>query len=251
MGEIVDLVDKTKRYFKFTPNEVSSTVVTILVIAFIISFKEWGGTEPSLSIGARNLFNAILIVTVSFLVHLSVQRIAALQAGYRAEYRLFTFGLLFGVIIAFVTNGRVWLLLPGGILIHHMAGHRLGWWRYGLNYFGQGMIALMGPIASMLLALFFRMMSGFSSSPLIHKAILFNVAFAIYTMLPIPPLDGSRTFWGSRLAYVFSYLSIIGAALLLLSKLPGWIVIFGALLIGAIGWLAYYVFFERINYKGP
>lgn len=251
MGEITDLTDKVKKFYKFTPTEVANVIAAIVVIAFIISFKEWGGATPSVAIGLKNLFNSMLIVALTFIVHLSVQRIIALQTGFRAEYKMFTFGLLAGLVIAFISKGRVWIILPGGIIIHHMAGHRLGWWRYGLNYFAQGMIALMGPIATMLLALFFRMMGTFIANPLIQKAIVFNIAFALYAMLPIPPLDGNRLLWGSRLAYVFSYAALIGAALLLLSKLPGWIVIFGALLIGAICWLAYYVFFERHYYKGP
>jgi len=43
MGDVVDLTDKIKRYFRFTPLELRSLIITILVIAFIISFRDWGG----------------------------------------------------------------------------------------------------------------------------------------------------------------------------------------------------------------
>lgn len=248
MTKFVDLVDKIKRYYKFTPNEVANVVASVLIVAFIISFNDW--EVGNLAVGLRNLFNAVLVVALTFIVHLSAQRIAALQIGFRAEYKMFTFGLLISLVIVFISRGKVWwIILPGGVIMHHLAGHRLGWWRYGLTYFGQGFTALMGPVATMFLALFFRAINSAVSNPLIHKAMIFNVAFALCTMLPIPPLDGTRVFWGSRLTYVFSYCALIGAAILLLSNIPAWIVIVGSLLIGVIGWLAYYVFFERL-YRG-
>ncbi|MBW2980106.1 hypothetical protein KY360_01665 [Candidatus Woesearchaeota archaeon] len=247
-SDIADLSDRIKKYYKFTPTEITNVIASIAIIAFIISFNEW--EVGNLAVGLRNLFNAALIVTLTFIVHLSAQRITALQIGFRSEYKMFTFGLLLGLVLVFLSRGKIWwVILPGGVIIHHMAGHRLGWWRYGLTYFGQAFIALMGPTATMLLALFFRMLRGVVASPLIHKAMVFNIVFAICTMLPIPPLDGNRIFWGSRLTYVFSYCAMIGAALLLLSNLPGWIVIFGSILIGAICWLLYYIYFERI-YRG-
>jgi Zn-dependent protease len=248
MGEIADLTDKIKKYYKFTPSEVANVFASILIIAFIISFNDW---DPnSVAVGLRNLFNASLVVTLTFLVHLSAQRITALQIGYRAEYKMFTFGLMFGLILVFLSRGKIWwIILPGGIIVHHMAGHRLGWWRYGLNYFGQGFIALMGPVATMVLAAVFRMLNSLMPNPLLQKAVIFNVIFAICTMLPIPPLDGNRVYWGSRLTYVFGYCAIIGAGVLLLSRLPVWIVLLGAILIGIIGWLLYYIFFERL-YRG-
>jgi len=134
MGDVVDLTDKIKRYFKFTPLEIRSLIITILVIAFIISFKEWGyGDVFNIRIGLFNYFNAILIVALSLLVHISIQRIWSLGTGYRLEWKMWSFGLLFGLIIAFLTNGLFWVILPGGFIVHHLAGHRLGWFRYGIE----------------------------------------------------------------------------------------------------------------------
>ena len=42
MGELVDLWDKLKRYFSFTPSELRGLVIAIIVVAFIISFSDWG-----------------------------------------------------------------------------------------------------------------------------------------------------------------------------------------------------------------
>jgi len=249
MAEIVDMRDKIKRYFKFTPLEIRSLIIAILAIAFIISFKEWGIGRFDLKLGLFNYFNAILIVALSFLVHISIQRLWALSIGFRLEWKMWSFGLLFGLIMAFLTNGLVWIILPGGFIVHHMAGHRLGFFRYDINYWAVGLIAVTGPFASILLAAIFKSLSVVVANSLIQKVIVFNIAFALYSLLPIPPLDGSKTFFGSRMLYAFSSFVIIAAAILLNSNIGAGIVIISSIFIGIVLWLLYYVFFEHKAWK--
>jgi len=245
MGEIVDLVDKIKRYFRFTPLELRSLIIAILVTAFIISFSEWGyGKSFDIKVGLFNWFNAILIVALSFLVHISVQRIWSLSTGYILEWKMWSFGLLFGLIMAFLTNGFLWLILPGGFIVHHMAGHRLGWFRYGINYWALGLIAVTGPIATIVLAATFKVLSGFIVNSLIQKVIAFNIAYAIFSLLPVPPLDGSKTFYGSRMLYVFSLSGIVTAGILLSLNISVGLALISSFFIGVVLWLLYYIFFE-------
>jgi len=245
MGDVVDLTDKIKRYFRFTPLEIRSLIITILVIAFIISFKEWGyGDVFNFKIGLFNYFNAILIVALSFLVHLSVQRVWSLGTGYRLEWKMWSFGLLFGLIMVFLTNGLIWLILPGGFIVHHLAGHRLGWFRYGINYWALGLIAVTGIFATIFLAAIFKALSTVVFNSLIQKVITFNIAYALYSLLPIPPMDGSRTFYGSRMLYAFSTAFIVAAAVLLNSNIGVGIAVLSSFFIGIVLWILYYVFFE-------
>jgi len=246
MGEIVDLKDKIKRYFKFTPLELRSLIISILAIAFIISFTEWGyGSVFDAGVGLINFFNAVLIVALSFLVHISVQRIWALGIGYRLEWKMWSVGLLLGVIVAFLSNGSVWLILPGGFIVHHMAGHRLGWFRYGINYWALALIAVVGPFASILFVIIFKTLSGFVVNSLIQKVITFNIAYALYSLIPIPPLDGSKTFYGSRMLYVFSTAGMVAAGILLTLDIGIGIAIISSLFIGIVLWLLYYISFEH------
>jgi len=251
MGEIIDLLDKIKRYFKFTPLEIRSLIIAIVVIAFIISFSEWGyGDVFSFRTGLFNWFNAILIVALSFLVHLSIQRIWSLGTGYKLEWKMWSFGLLFGLIMAFLTNGKIWLILPGGFIVHHMAGHRLGWFRYGINYWAVGLIAATGPVASIALAAIFKALSGLVVGSLIQKVIVFNIAYALYSLLPIPPLDGSKTFYGSRMLYAFSTAAIVAAAILLNLNISVWVAAVSSFFIGVVLWILYYIFFEHKAWSG-
>ena len=160
--------------------------------------------------------------------------------------------LLIGVVIAFISGGKVWVLLPAGIILHHMAGHRLGFFRYGLDYFGTGLVSATGPIANMLMAVFLKALMYFNPlNQLLQKAILFNIVFAVYTILPIPPMDGSRMLFGSRMVYAFIFCSIIGGAIFLLIDIPVLLSVLGALVVGFLGWILYYVFWEKGLWGGP
>jgi len=251
MGEIVDLIDKIKRYYKFTPSELKSLTIAILVTAFIISFREWGiGSVFNFQVGIINFFNAILIVSVSFLIHLSAQRFWALATGFRHEFQLWGIGLGIGLILAFVTNGKIWVIIPGGFIVHHLAGHRLGWFRYGINYWAIGLIAFAGPLASIIFAMIFKSFSGVVSNVLIEKVIIFNILFAVFSMLPIPPLDGSKIFFGGRLLYIFGLAGIVAAGVLLYANIAVWIAVISSFLIAVVLWLLYYIFFEKDYWAG-
>lgn len=251
MGRFVDMGGKLKRYYRFSPSELRGFIISILVLSFIVSFREWGRERFSLISGLFNWFNAALIVTLVFIVYNFVQRIAGWSVGYNAEYKMWTIGLLIGLIVAFVSRGRIWVLLPGGVLIHHLAGHRLGHFRYGLNYFQHGMVAVAGTFALITMAALFKILNTVFYSSLLDKLILFCVVFAIYDIMPIPPLSGSRLFFGSRMTYAFMFFTIVIAGILLLLDINVMMAIFGSIVIGAICWLLYYVFFERKAWKGP
>jgi len=152
--------------------------------------------------------------------------------------------LLFGLIMVFLTNGLIWLILPGGFIVHHLAGHRLGWFRYGINYWALGLIAVTGIFATIFLAAIFKALSTVVFNSLIQKVITFNIAYALYSLLPIPPLDGSRTFYGSRMLYAFSTAFIVAAAVLLNSNIGVGIAVLSSFFIGIVLWILYYMFFE-------
>ena len=245
MAEVVDLWDKLKRYYSFTPNEIKGLAIAVLATAFIISFNDWGkGNDVNIPIGFFNFFNAILIVAVSFLIHISMQRVWSLGTGYRLEWKMWGTGLLLGLIFVFLTNGKFWLILPGGFIVYHLGGHRLGWFRYGINWWALGLIAVMGPLATMILAVIFKAISGFFVNVWIQKMITFNIVYAMYSLLPIPPLDGSKTFYGSRMLYIFSTAGLVASAVMLTLNISILLAVISSLLIAIVLWILYYIFFE-------
>jgi Zn-dependent protease len=244
-----DLKDKIKRYYKFSDEELKALIITIAVIAFIVSFRNWGpGHEFQFFTGLKNLFISLILVAIVVLVHDAGQRIAALDAGFLLEYKLWWYGILIGIILIIISNGKLWFLAPGGVFIHHMATHRMGFFRYGTTKKAIGMIALAGPIANILFGSFFKTIALWTpfvsvDNVFIDKIFIYSWAFAAFNLLPIPPLDGSRVFNYSRMVYAFIFGSIAGYAILI--AILGIYSFIWALIIGIIIWLLYYILFER------
>ena len=251
MGDIVDLIDKIRKYYSFTKAEVVGLVASIIILGFIISFKDWGTTQFEASTVLFNFFNAILIVALSILVHDAGQRIWGLMIGFRIEYKVWTTGLIIALLVAFVSNGNLWFIVPGSFMLHHLAGHRLGYFRYGINQVGQAMVALAGPLSTISLLIFLKIISAFAPSPLLEKAILFNVIYAITSMMPIPPLDGSKIYFGSRMIYAFVLPFIVASSLLLIISINIFMALISSFLIGIVLWLTYYIAFEKNLWLGP
>ena len=234
----MELFERIKTYLDFTKEESLNLLAAALVFGFIFAFKSWSFV---------NLIIAILIVLLSFLVHLTAQKIAALRYGYKVEFKIGWFALIIPLILVFISNGKMWwLIIPGGVHFSLLAGLRLGRFRYGLNYWTMGITALVGPIASILLATIFKQIDIWffaSSSVVFHNIFIFNLAYAMAQMLPIPPLDGHYLFYASRLTYVFLAGTIITYSILSISfALYSWIF---ALLAGGLAWLIFYIKFER------
>lgn len=251
MAEIVDMQDKIRRYYRFTLHELRGIAISILVIAFVISFKEWGSAAFDAAEGLYNLFNSALIVALSILVHDFGQRMWSLASGYRLEFKMWSFGLVIALVVVFLSKGNVWLIIPSGFMLHHIASYRLGWFRYGINYFGQAMVALAGPLFSLMLLILLKMMNALYPNPLLQKAIIFNAIYTITSLLPIPPLDGSKVYFGSRMLYAFSVPAIFFSTILMIINVPIFLSIVLSLLVGVALWLVYYISFEKKAWRGP
>ena len=253
MYGLFDLIDKIKRYFKFSKGEFKALVISTLILAFVVSFRDWGyGSEFSVTIGIKNLIIAIFMVGIAIFVHQAGQRISGLQMGFRVEYKMWWYGLLIGLIVAFVSRGKIWVLIPGGIFLHHMATHRLGFFRYGTNLASVGGIAFMGVAANILFATIIKFLQInlhliSLDSIFFNRLFLINWALAAYSLIPIPPLDGSRIFFASRLTLMFLFGCIGGYVMLIL--LLGIYSYIWALVIGVLVWFIYLTTFERKVWK--
>jgi hypothetical protein len=252
MAEIIDFKDKFNRYFWATKEEYFAMLIAVLAVAFIISFKDWGsGNVFNFAEGLLNYAESIVIVGMSFWVFDAGQRMWGLAINYRLRYKIWSMGILFGLIVCFITNGSLWLILPSGFLIEHLTAYRLGWFRYGINMFGQGLMALGGPIACLLLIIVIKIFAFVLPATFVEKAVFFNFVYIITSMIPFPPLVGSKTYFGSRMAYAFTMPAIVSAAILLVLDINIFLSAFLAIVIGVSLWLTYYYVFEQHAWQGP
>lgn len=237
---------KVQKYYKFSKSEMISLAITIPVLAFVVSFTEWGTTEFNISMGLFNFFNALLIVTAIILVQESAHKLFALTAGHRTEYKHWTIGLVIALVIVFFSNGMIKFMAAGGILMTHMAVHRIGRFRYGPNFNVMGWIAMTGPLSNIFLAIVFKLLASVAPNAAIFaKAMNIAILFAVFNMIPFPPFNGHQLFFGSRYIYIMVLGFIIGAgASLYYFGVVGTIV--AAILFGILAAILYFRFVDEM-----
>lgn len=238
--------ERLKRYFWFTKRELYEFGLLVFFFALIFSFNKWGIETFDFSTGMRNLVLAIVLVGISVFVHHAVQRLFAIYFGYKPEQRIWWLGILVGLILIIFSNGRLMVFAGSYLTMHMHTMLRLGKHRYGPSIKTLGFVAIFGPLASLFFAGILKVINMSVGSPVLESLIGFNFMLAIYNALPFPPLDGSKMFFGSRLAYVF-FIGIILSFLLLIYILEFSFVtsLLIALLIGVVCWIIFYLGIER------
>jgi hypothetical protein len=236
--------DKVQRYYPFTFLEFRNIVITILLIGFMYGFDD-GRKTFDLIPYAYNMLVCMAIAAITMIVFLTGQRLAGLTAGYRVEFQMWWPGLILALMICFITRGYFWIPIAGGMLLHHMSAHRLGFFRYGLNMLDNGVIASSGPLACVIFATILKQISIMTVGvpiPIVEKIYWFTLVFALVNMLPIPPLAGSKLMYHSRLAYAFIFSFMLVYVILAAVHFYSWIIA----LIGAfVLWLAFYIRYEQ------
>lgn len=242
----MELWYRIKRHLRFSKREVFDLFVTIVLVAFIFAYND---KQPvfNLAYWSFNYFKIILMVLITIMIHVVVQKISSLYIGFSAEYKMWTTGLLIGLILALLTKGKWYIILPGSVLFTHLTVLRLGHFRYGLNYSTQGVLAITGPMANLIFATIFKTLALWGIAPQFFNLLTFiNLYYAVFTMLPLPRLDGAYMFFCSRNWYVVILFFLIGY--ILLYNIQFYSLIFAGL-VGGIAWLVYYILFEESAWK--
>ena len=236
--------DKVQKYVPFTFLEFRNIIITILLVGFMYGFND-GQPDFHLGYYSYNMILSIAIAAITIIVFLLGQRLAGISAGYRIEFQMWWPGLIVALIITFISRGYIWVPIVGGMVLHQMAQHRLGFFRYGLNMLDNAVIAACGPLANIFFATIIKQIAIWTPfipyTPFIDKIYRFSLIFAVVNMLPIPPLAGSRVMYHSRLVFVFIFSFIAVYAILAIFTIFSWIIA----LIGAfVFWLLFYLKYE-------
>lgn len=238
-----DWIDRIRRYYKFGRKEGLWLVVSVFVMAFIVGFR-FEGEEFAFEVFARNFALSLVAVAIAVFAHESAHRIFGLNMGYKTDFKPFLYGLVAGVILAFMSSGRIVFLAYSGVLLNIMEKHRLGYFRYQLGYFDLGKVSLMGPLANLLIAVAAKSLP-FIPPAWAEKIVFVNVLFAITNALPIPPLDGANIMYASKTAYPFIFGAIISCGVLLLVPwISAWVAVVASLIIGLLTAIAFFNYLE-------
>lgn len=239
-----DFVDKINKYFAFSRSEIIGLVIVVLALSFMVGFND-GQPEFHFDFWIRNFIGCFFIILLSVLASESAKRLMALHMGYKVTFNPWYMGLFIGLIVTLLSNGYLYFLAYGGITLIMLKTHRLGKFRYGLSYSDLGVIALMSPLANIFLALFFKLFMFLPNTFFVEKAIVINVALALFNMLPIPPLSGSNVMFSSMVLYVLSLGALVGMGVMLI-KTTITASLIGAVLMSIIFLVAYKFFVEQM-----
>ena len=233
-----EIHSRIKDFYRISKHERLGLIASIILLAFMFSFRDWGEDTLDLTIGLTNFSLILIIATISLLFRVTCQKIYALSQGYKAEFKVWWPGLTISLITIFLSKGRLPLILLGTITATFMVKQRLGEFRYGFSYFENGMISFWGLLGSLIIAILFALgLYAFPNTYFFEKGLIIILILAAITLIPLPQLEGLAIFFGSRAQYFFGWIVVAVASILLLTQtLIGLIIAISLGLIAAFGY---------------
>jgi len=184
-----------------TAREVVDLAISWVVISLCFSIR---GIYASTFYFLVHFTSSLIAVGLGFLLHELMHRTVARSFACHAEYRMWPLGLFLALALALVSGGRIIFAAPGAVYIAPIAYSPYVSTEHMRRV--NGLIALSGPIANLVLALAFYSLQGLSAHPFVSftasVGLRVNLWLAAFNLLPIPPLDGfsvvkwSPAIWG-------------------------------------------------------
>lgn len=194
--------DHAHTHISFSGTEVFHLVISVLVLSLAFTFALGGmallGGEPvDVDEILEILPFAAAIVVSSFVLHELAHKVVAQRRALWAEYRSSYVGLAVGLALSALSG--IVLAAPGAVHIYGRATDR-----------DSGVISLVGPLVNLALG-FLAYPFAFSSTGeaikvgaagnLLELVVFINAALALFNMIPVRPLDGSKIWTWSKTAY--------------------------------------------------
>ncbi|MEM4554540.1 MAG: hypothetical protein QXT25_01690 [Candidatus Anstonellaceae archaeon] len=185
--------------FYIGKQEALEMIVSILTIALVFTFYDSGlSIHPSIFI--FSMAAAIVTLGSGFVLHELAHKYFAIKYGARAAFKAWPQGLLLALGLVIVPQIFGWFpiffIAPGAVYIYSMRR---------ITPRENGIISLAGPVTNWIVGIIFLALAAiFSSNQVIHVVSMLgfriNFSLALFNLLPIYPLDGSKVYsWDAKI----------------------------------------------------
>jgi len=185
-------------------------IITIVTLAFLVSFRMWGGLVFDPIVGIINFVFGALVIWSGLSLKLYFQKKYSTRLGYKFTYESSPYGLLAGIILAIPTLGWFLLLQPGTFDLTLKKRHKIGRVYKGVLFSDMLKTSLVGSFALMILAIGLKILYSLTSEPLLQYGLFISLALLVYSLLPLPKNDGIHIFFKSRLSFLAIFLFFTG-----------------------------------------
>jgi Zn-dependent protease len=175
-----------------TMEEIKNILIasSILFLDFIIISYRYGSSYINSNLYIGWILFAGLAVLTGFFLHEMAHRYLAIKYGCNAEFRYYPLFLFISVVTSFL--GMIFAA-PGAVYI---SGY--------LTKKENGKVSLAGPMTNLFFGLLFLAIAIPIHIYLFMALATLNSFFALFNLVPIPPLDGSKVFSWNKTYWVIA-----------------------------------------------
>lgn len=188
--------------------EIRDLVISEIVLAVVFTKIVSGMIGVGIYLG---FVYSLILVAISFLFHELAHRGIARRYGAMAEYRISPMGIIFALLLAVISGGRVVFAAPGAVYISGLKALRWKGEFSSLRNHDYGLISASGPLTNMGIAAIFLIVNYFYPWSFFSVGAYINIFIAFFNLLPIPPFDGSKVMRWDRKTWIALFLvALIG-----------------------------------------
>lgn len=174
-----------------TLTEIIYLLITTLVIGYIftgiVKIHKRGISTKRFDL--EDFKQGVYVAAPGIILHELSHKFVAMAFGLMAKFQIFTFGLVLGAILKFINSPFI-LLAPGYVGIEGNPAQSV-----------MVLVAFAGPAVNLILWISSHYILKYKNLRRKHAIFVFltkeiNKWLFIFNMLPIPPLDGSKVWFG-------------------------------------------------------
>jgi Zn-dependent protease len=204
---------------QFNPQEIRDIFVSIIALGFIFSLGSAGQLARSAGITENSWIVGALMMTfilgISFLPHELAHKFVAIKYNCYARYEMWKTGLLIALGLAIITGGNFVFAAPGAVVIYTQYFSRRGIEQVNLSSKQNAYISAAGPLTNIAIALLafgvaMTVPLSLFMQVMVGQIVFINAFLAMFNLLPIPPLDGSKIIWWNIAAWVLLMAASVG-----------------------------------------